>query len=283
MGARPLGDALGRVLARPRVAVAIAALHLGAALLSSLPLIFALAPIFDNRPAAATLFDSDNAPWMELLQDHPEVLGSALTAALVGMMIWGFVSWIAAGGILAALASDEESAARGANAIFEACGRHAGAMVRIGAAGMLLRLVPLALAGGGVWLIYFRLEHGADQPSTMWLIAVTIALVALTWSLASVTIDFARGASLLNPTLGGFSALKRGFSTLRRRRGLALRLALYSIVAFGALTVGYQLIAPAGATLLTIVVLWLLRIATALGRATVTTTVLVAAGRAARD
>src|SRR5207244_1670740 len=76
--------AIGTVLARPRLLLALALLNLATAWLTARPLSAALAPLVDKRPAATAMVGGDDGLAAELVSDHPSLVTVALASAAVG-------------------------------------------------------------------------------------------------------------------------------------------------------------------------------------------------------
>jgi hypothetical protein len=204
--------------------IAILSLALGNlifALFAVAPLSPPLAQALDHRPAAMQVADSaDDGARAELLEDHPALTAIAVESALLALLVWGALSWIAAGGLLA----DEH--------FLLGCARHAGRMLAVGAVGLPLRLLGLA----GPLLAWLILDAAHDF--TVVVIGVVAGAVAGggLWSLATVTIDRARGQAILRPELRPWQALRAGLAASRMRRGNTLRLAAVSGVGFAAVS-----------------------------------------------
>src|SRR5262249_8501589 len=96
-----MGAAWKKLRPRRLSILAMAMLNLIFALLAVAPLSPPLARALDDRPAAAAVADSaDDAPRAELLQDHPEIVATALSSGAITLLFWGVLSWIFAGGLL---------------------------------------------------------------------------------------------------------------------------------------------------------------------------------------
>jgi len=204
--------------------VAILSLALGNlifALFAVAPLSPPLAQALDNRPAATQVADSaDDGARAELLEDHPELTAIAVESALLAFIVWGALSWIAAGGLLA----DEH--------FLLGCARHARRMLGVGAVGLPLRL--FALVGPFVaWLI---LDAAHDFTTVVIGVIAGVVVGGGLWSLATVTLDRARGQAILRPELRPWQAVRAGFDVSRRRRADTLRLAAISGLGFAAVS-----------------------------------------------
>src|SRR5258708_26998178 len=102
-GGANLSEALSRVTSRPWLLVLLAALNVALSFLLSFPLAAMLASIIDPRPAATVMASgADHGYTIELLTDHPELLMVAMVALGMGVLLWGLLSWILTGGVLAA-------------------------------------------------------------------------------------------------------------------------------------------------------------------------------------
>jgi GNAT superfamily N-acetyltransferase len=271
-----LTDAIARVRRRPWLVGFLAALNLTFALLATQPVSAALAPL-DARPAGAAIVKGDDGLFAELLTDHPEIAREAAASGRTALIVYGLLAWLLAGGLLAQLGRDEDAPA-GARSFLGAVGANAAPMLKVGALGLLLRLVPIAVAIGG-WFAVRPFWHGHGFGRLTLAMALLVALFGLAWSLATIAIDYARALKLADPSLKSWRAVVRGTRLLVHRPGATLMLVAFSSLGFLLLTavdhgLGVLLpTAPAWSALL----LFIVRIAIAFGRAFVTTTALVGA------
>jgi hypothetical protein len=275
-----IAEALARVSKRPWLIVALAGLNLGIALLATLPFSAALEPILDARPAAAGLLTGDDGIFRELFADNAAVGSVAGAGAQLAVLVYGLLAWLLAGGILATLAQPGALGPReGAGGLLAASASHGWRMLKIGGAGLLLRLVPIGLATG----LYFAgkplVAHRGLREIGLWMALLALAF-AWSWSLATVAVDYARALLIAHPHLGIFRALGRGLKLAWRRRGATAALAAFSVATFLAVTLLYHAIAYAlpNPPLWSFALVIVLRVATALARAFFSTTTLVAAG-----
>jgi hypothetical protein len=198
-------------LRRRRLAVlALAMGNLILALLAMAPLSPPLARALDDRPAAAAVADSpDDAARAELLEDHPELTATALECGVLALLLWAAISSVAAGGLL------------GDEPFLAGCARHARRMIAVSLLGAPLRL--LALLGP---LLGWAIIDGARGFSTVLAGGLVGLVVAgLLWSMATVTVDRARGHDL-----SPWKALKKALSP--KRLGNTFLLALISALGF---------------------------------------------------
>src|SRR6185436_16745223 len=170
--------------------------------------------------AAAVADAADDGPRAELLDDHPELTALALESGVLALLLWGALSWIAAGGLL----SGEK--------FLHGCVDNARRMLALGVVGLPLRL--LALAGP---LAAWAIADGAHDFRTVLAGGgVAVIIGGIIWSLATVTLDRARGLALARPELRPWQALRKGLDASWARRGNTLALALLSGGGFAAVT-----------------------------------------------
>jgi hypothetical protein len=276
-----LKQAWDRVRSRWRVVVALTLANLLLTMLASRPLSAALSPLLDGRPAAGAMVRGDDGLLAELLSDHPEAFNSGLGAAQALVILWGILAWVLAGGILSTMALGPVGAARGSvRDLLAASSTHAWRMLKLGALGLLTRLVPLLLAGA-VWLALRPILHSRGFAQLAVWSLVTGLVLAVTWSWATVAVDYARAIALTDP-ISVPRALARGLR--RSLRAPTVAIVLFSVGGFGLITLLHAAIAhrlpaePLGAA----VVAFLLRVVAAFARTTVTVTALVAAGLAGK-
>ncbi len=211
--------AFARLRRRPGALLWLASLNLALALAATTPLSAPLARALDLRPAASAVADSaDDAPRLELLQDHPELAPSALTAALLALVLWSALSWVACGGLLAA--DDEPFAV--------ACARHARRMITVGATGLPLRLIAL-LGPLAAWPLLGDTHSLANLTIG---VAVGVVISGVLWSLVTVTLDRARGLALSQPQSSAWRIVRAALTASNRQRGATLALAAFSGLGF---------------------------------------------------
>jgi len=280
-GTSAVRQAWARVRSRPRLVVGLALANLLLASAAARPLSWALASLLDRRPAATAMLQGHDALAAELLSDHPEPFIAGAAAAQMVLILWGVLAWILAGGILSTLALPSEIPPRGSlRELVGASAEHAWLMLKLGALGLTTRLVPLLL-GGAVWAGLKPLLHhrGFSQAAT-W-IGLTALVLALSWSWATVALDYARTIALSAP-VRLHRALGRGI-----RRSLSaptVSIVLFSLVGFAAVTLMQLALAhrlPEGSGWASFAAFFL-RCTAALARTAVSVTALVAAGIAAR-
>jgi hypothetical protein len=218
-----LSRAFAKLRRRPGPVLALAALNLALALLASAPLSAPLARLLDDRPAAAAIADSaDDGPRLELLQDHPELASTAIESALLALLAGGALSLVVAGGLLSA--NDEPFPL--------ACARHARRMLAVGAAGLPLRFFSL-LPVAATWPLAARANtFGGVAASAL----AGLVVFGAAWSLATVTLDRARGLALAQPELSAWRAVRAALTASRSRFGSTLGLALFSTLGFCGVT-----------------------------------------------
>ena len=115
--------------------MALALTNIGLAVVMSAPLSSMLAMLLDHRTAAAGMAAGDDALWIEFLSDHAEIAAVASVALAGGVILYGLLSWILDGGVLAALALDGERRALGASGVLAQSAERAGRMVKLGLLG----------------------------------------------------------------------------------------------------------------------------------------------------
>lgn len=278
-GGANLSEAWGRVTARPWLLAALAGLNVGLSVLLSAPLSALLSPLVDLRPAASVMMSGgDDGLMAELLADHPEVLAAAAAALGAGALVWGLVSWVLSGGVLAALALDGDRAARGAGAVLAESARRAGRMVKLGALGVPLRLIPALIAGGGLMLLRAVIRGRTFQPLSLAAMGALV-LGAVAWAAVTVAVDYARGLALDDAQTRSWRLVARGLRLAFVRRSATLQLIAFSIAAWLAVGVIYYWLAGHLGALL---ILTVLRLASVVARTAITCTTLTAAARVAR-
>ncbi|HZS38726.1 MAG TPA: hypothetical protein VFF06_17965 [Polyangia bacterium] len=276
-------EAIRRVTARPQLLLAVAGLHVAVALLASGPVSATLQPLLDGRPAAAGLVRGDDGLAGELFSDHPEILRVAGASAEWSALFYALLSWILVGGLLSALASDDDEHVRGPVAVAAACARHAGRMVRVGLVGLPLRLLPMAIAAGA-WFAVGHFTKGRGFAELVLGAAVLALVFGGAWSFITVSIDYARGLAFADAGLKPWRAVGRGFTFALRRFAATTKLAAFSGFGFALSTGAYLAVAlalpnePAWA----FVALTLLRLGLVLARAFFTVSTLTAAALAVR-
>ena len=273
-----ISEAFRRVWARPWLVAALALTNVGLTVLLSSPLGAVLAPLVDRRPAASVMVGGNDGLWFELLLNHVEIGYVASAAIGAGVLVYGILSWVLDGGVLAALALDGERRARGAGAVLGESGRRAGRMLTLGLLGTLLRVVPL-LFGGIAWALAHAMIRGRTFQPFLNIAMLALAAAALTWTTVSMAVDYARGLSLDDDRTRSWRLLGRGIKLLFTRRAATLQLVAFSMAAWLAVLVVYWLFAS---HLTALILLTLLRLAAAVARVTVTMTTLTAAARVAR-
>ncbi len=273
-----ISEAFRRAWGRPWLLMALALTNVGLAVLLSAPLSAVLAQLLDHRPAASVMVGGDDGLWFELLFNHVEVAVLASVALGAGVIVYGLLSWILDGGVLAALALDGERRARGAAAVLAESARRSRRMLTLGAMGLLLRGVPL-LFGGVAWALAHAMLKGRTVQPFLGIAMLSLAAGALPWPTVSMAIDYARGLSLDDEQTRSWRLIGRGVKLLFTRRAATLQLVAFSMAAWLAVAVVYWLLAGHVAALL---VLTLLRLGAVVARVAVTMTTLTAAARVAR-
>ena len=134
-----ISAAFGRVWERPWLVAALALTNIGLTLVLTAPLSAMLAQLLDKRPAAGPMVAGDDGLWIEFLSDHADVAAVASVALGAGVIVYGLLSWILDGGVLAALALDGERRARGGAAVLAESASRAKRMLVLGLFGLLLR------------------------------------------------------------------------------------------------------------------------------------------------
>jgi hypothetical protein len=265
--------ALARVLARPRVVAALAALNVGLTLLAAQPLATALAPLLDARPAAHQLVAGpDDGLLAELLIDHPELVRQGLLALALALVAHALLSSVAAGAALAAWGPAET---RGARALTAAAARAAKTRVAVAALFLPLRLVAGA-AAAGAWLLVWPLARDRGFAALAAALAAAALVGGALWSISGVALDYALAGSDGETAL---RAARGGLVRAWRRRGRTLALAAFWGVGFVALTAIYHLLAAPLPLLPTasFALLVALRLSLAGARAALTAATLIAA------
>ena len=277
-GGANISEAFRRVWARPWLLMALALTNVGLAVLMSAPLSAVLGMLLDHRPAAAAMAGGDDGLWIEFLSDHADVVVVASVAMGAGVLIYGLLSWILDGGVLAALALDGERRARGAAAVLAESARRSGRMVTLGLFGLGLRVVPL-LFGAVAWQLAHVMIKGRTFQPFLNIAMLALAAAALTWTTVSMAVDYARGLSLDDDRTRSWRLVGRGLKLLFTKRAATLQLVAFSMAAWLAILIVYWLFAG---HLTALILLTLLRLAAAVARVTVTMTTLTAAARVAR-
>ena len=273
-----ISEAFRRVWARPWLLAALALTNIGLAMLMSAPLSAVLATLLDHRPAAAAMAAGDDGLWLSFFIEHTPVLVLASVAAVGGVIVYGLLSWILDGGVLAALALDGERRALGAGEVLAQSATRAGRMVKLGLLGALLRVVPLAFGTLAYGIARMVISGRTFQPNLMTSM-LALAAAALTWTSVSVAIDYARGLSLEDAQTRSWRLLARGVRLLFTRRAATLQLVAFSMAAWLAVGVVYWVVAGGIGAL---VVLTLVRLLAVFARVAITMTTLTAAARVAR-
>jgi hypothetical protein len=275
-----LSEALSRVTSRPWLIVALAAVNVGLSIVLSSPLSAMLAMLIDRRPAAAVMVSgADHGYTVELLMDHPELTSVAAVALGAGVLLYGSLSWILTGGVLAALALDgERRAASGAEVVAESA-RRSGRMIKIGLLGLPLRIVPMLFGGIAYGIMHAVVTGRTYQPVSM-VAMLSLVVAAVVWVLISVALDYARGLSLDDAQTRSWRLVARGLKLALARRTATLQLIAFSLAAW--LAVGVIYFGIAGSVQL-LLVLTVLRLACVAARATITMTTMTAAARVARS
>jgi hypothetical protein len=273
-----ISEAFRRVWARPWLLMALALTNIGLAVLMSAPLSSMLATLLDHRTAATAMAAGDDALWIEFLADHAAIVAVASVALAGGVILYGLLSWILDGGVLAALALDGDSRALRASGVLAQSAERAGRMVKLGLLGMLLRVVPLLFGGIAYGIAHAVIKGRTFQPNMMTSM-LALAAAALAWTSVSVAIDYARGLSLDDPQTRSWRLIGRGVRLLFARRAATLQLVAFSMAAWLAVGVIYWLIAG---HLGAFAVLTIVRLFAVVARVAITMTTLTAAARVAR-
>lgn len=274
-----ISEAFRRVWSRPWLVAALALTNIGLAMVLSAPLSAMLAALLDYRPAAVQMVAGDDALWVSFFAQHAGIAGVAAVAAGGGVLIYGVLSWILDGGVLAALAFDGDRRALGAGEVLRESSGRAGRMLKLGLMGMLLRVVP-ALFGAIAYGIAHAVIKGRTFQPNMMMSMLALAAAAVAWTAVSVAIDYARGLSLADDRTRSWRLLGRGVKMLWTRRGATLQLVAFAMAAWLAVGVSYWMIAgKLGGVLF---ILTVLRLAAVVARVMLTMTTLTAAARVAR-
>jgi hypothetical protein len=273
-----ISEAFRRVWGRPWLLMALALTNVGLAVLMSAPLSAVLSMLLDRRPAAAAMAGGDDGLWIELLTNHTEVVVVASVAMGAGVIVYGLLSWILDGGVLAALALDGERRARGAGAVLAESARRSGRMLTLGLMGTVLRVAPLFFGAVAYWIAHAVISGRTFQPNLM-MSMLALAAAALTWTTVSMAIDYARGLSLDDAQTRSWRLLARGLALLFTRPGATLQLVAFSMAAWLAVAVLYWVLAG---HLTALLLLTVLRLAAVVARVAITMTTLTAAARVAR-
>lgn len=271
-------EAFRRVWARPWLLAALVLTNIGLTVLMSAPLSSMLAMLLDYRPAATAMAGGDDGLWIELLGDNAAIAGVASVALAGGVILYGILSWILDGGVLAALALDGEARAVGAADVLAQSVRRSGRMVKLGLMGMLLRVLPLAFGALAYGIARAVIQGRTFQPYMMTSM-LALAAAALTWTTVSVAIDYARGLSLDDRETRSWRLVGRGVKMLFARRAATLQLVAFAMAAWLAVGVVYWMLAN---HLGALPLLTLVRLAAVFARVAITMTTLTAAARIAR-
>lgn len=273
-----ISEAFARVWARPWLLMALALTNVGLAVLMSAPLSAMLAMLLDHQPAAAAMAAGDDGLWFAFFSEHTEVAAVASVALGGGVLVYGILSWILDGGVLAALALDGDRRARGAAAVLAQSAARAPRMLTLGILGTLVRVVPLGFGAAAYAIAHAVIKGRTFQPNLLTSM-LALAAAALSWTAVSVAIDYARGLSLDDAQTRSWRLLARGVRLLFARRAATLQLVAFSMAAWLAVGVVYWLVAG---RLSALPLLTLLRLAAVVARVAVTMTTLTAAARIAR-
>jgi hypothetical protein len=274
-----LSEAFRRVTGRPWLLAALAVLNIGLTAVLSTPLSVMLQDLLDMRPAASVMVGSgDTGLLAELLTDHPDLIRVAAVSAGAGALLYGLLSWVLAGGVLAALALDGDRRARGAAEVLAESVRRAGRMVKIGLLGLPLRIVPGLIGLCAMLLMRAVVTGRTFQPMSI-VVAATMVVAAVAWAAVSVVLDYARGLSLDDAQTWSWRLVVRGLKLAWTRRVATLQLIAFSMAAWLAVGLIYYWL---GAQLPVLFVLTVLRLASVVARAAITATTLTAAARVAR-
>jgi len=274
-----ISEAFRRVWARPWLLMGLALTNIGLTVLMSAPLSSMLAMLLDHRPAAAAMAAGDDGLWVEFVVQHAEVLAVASVAMAGGVILYGLLSWILDGGVLAALALDGERRALGAGGVLGQSAQRAGRMLTLGLIGTLFRVVPLAF-GAIAYGIAHAVIHGRTFQPNLMTSMLSLAAAALAWTTVSVAIDYARGLSLDDTQTRSWRLIVAGVKMLFARRAATLQLVVFSMAAWLAVGVIYWIIA--GHLGGVVALLTVLRLLAVVARVAITMTTLTAAARVAR-
>jgi hypothetical protein len=274
-----ISEAFRRVWARPWLLVALALTNIGLAYLLTAPLSAMLSMLLDMRPAATQLAAGDDSLWIELLRNHVEVTAVASTALGMGVFVYGILSWILDGGVLAALALDGERRAHGGAAVLAESASRAGRMVKLGLLGLVLRVIPALFGGIGYAIARLAIKGRTFQPN-MEISMIALVFGAIAWTATSIAIDYARGLSLDDRQTRSWRLIGRGVKLVFARGSATLQLLAFTLAAWLAVAVVYSLLAS---HLSVMPLLTLLRLLAVFARVAITMTTLTAAARIARS
>ncbi len=273
-----LSEAFHRVWERPWLMVALALTNVGLTVILSAPLSAMLSTLLDHRPAAAAMAGGDDGLWVELVSEHIAIAAVASAALGAGVIVYGLLSWILDGGVLAALALDGERRARGGAAVLAESASRARRMLTLGFMGLVLRVLPLG-CGAVAWAIARAAIKARTFQPNLTISMLSLAAAALAWTTVSVAIDYARGLSLDDRQTRSWRLLARGLGLLFTRRAATLQLVAFSMAAWLAVGVVYWVLSGHVTALL---LLTILRLAAVVARVAITMTTLTAAARVAR-
>ncbi len=273
-----ISEAFRRVTERPWLLLALVALNTGLAVLLTAPLSAMLSQLLDQRPAATAMLAGDDGLFAELIADHFEVFAVAAVAAGAGVLVYGLLSWVLGGGVLAALALDGERRARGAAEVLAASARLAGRMIKTGLFGLVLRVVPLLL-GAVAYAIAHAVIRGRTFQANMATSMLALVAAAVAWTTVSIAVDYARGLALDDATTRTWRLMAHGLRMLWTRRAATLQLIAFGLAAWLAVGVGYFF---AAGHVTAPLVLTLLRLVAVVARVAITMTTMTAAARVAR-
>jgi hypothetical protein len=274
-----ISEAFRRVWSRPWLVAALALTNIGLAMVLSAPLSAMLAALLDYRPAAAHMVAGDDGLWISFFTKNAGVAAVAAVSAGAGVLIYGVLSWVLDGGVLAALAFDGDRRVRGAGDVLRESALRAGRMLKLGAMGLVLRVVP-ALFGAIAYGVAHAVIKGRTFQPNMMMSMLALAAAAVAWTAVSVAIDYARGLSLADDRTRSWRLLGRGVKMLWTRRGATLQLVAFAMAAWLAVGVLYWVVAGKIGSVLFI--LTVLRLSAVVARVMLTMTTLTAAARVAR-
>ncbi len=274
-----ISEAFRRVWARPWLLVALTLTNVGLAYVLTSPLSAILSMLLDDRPAATQLAAGDDGLLIELMRNHVDVTAVASVALGTGVFVYGILSWILDGGVLAALAIDGERRARGGAAVLAESASRAGRMVKLGLFGLLLRVVPALFGGIGYGVAKMAIKGRTFQPS-METSMIALVFGAIAWTATSIAIDYARGLSLDDRQTRSWRLIGRGVKLVFARGSATLQLLAFTLAAWLAVAVVYWLLASHVSAL---PLLSILRLLAVFARVAITMTTLTAAARIARS
>jgi hypothetical protein len=278
MSGANISEAFRRVTERPWLLAALVLTNIGLSVLLAAPLSAMLSVLLDRRPAATGMVGGDMGLIFELIIDHPEVVVAAGTAAAAGLMLYGLLSWVLGGGMLAALALDGERRARGAAEVLAASARLAGRMIVTGLFGMTLRSIPLLFGALAYFIAHSVITGRTFQPNMMTSM-LSLLVAAIAWTTVSIAVDYARGLALDDTETWSWRLIGRGLQMLWTRRSATLQLVAFGLAAWLAVGLGYFFLAS---HVTAPFILTLLRLVAVVGRVAITMTTMTAAARVAR-